>query len=367
VGVESDIADTEIIAAMCDTLTALGVGRYKVRFSSRKILNLLLAYAQLPAEVELHVVRNRGSAHEFTETVRRPAADVFRVLDKFEKLGPEKTRLELTTGYTDESGDPIPGLGLSSEQVGKIERFLGIGSDVRDEVLEELRALFVSVPGASDEIDVLARISRRLDALGYKDDRVALDLSVARGLAYYTGPVFEAVLLDAPQYGSVIGGGRFDDLVMRFLGERVPATGTSIGVDRLLAALIELGRIPLRKSTAQVLVAVVDPPLMDEYVAMTFELRRAGIRTELYLGSAGIGKQLKYADEQQIPIVLMYGGNEKSRNVVTLKDMQVGRARTAQIADREAWLRERPGQIEVPREKLVKGMNRVLGAIYATA
>src|SRR5262245_53139304 len=270
VGVQSELADAEIIAGICDSMDALGVSRYQVRFSSRRVLNLLLTYASISQE---------------------RASDVFRVIDKLEKIVAEKVRLELTTGYIDESGDKISGLGLASDQVDQIERFIAIQSPSRTEVLRQLHETFGSIPGAAEEMGILEKISHSLDVAGYHDDRVVIDLSIARGLAYYNGPVFETVLLDAPNFGSVFSGGRYDDLVMRFLGERVPATGASMGVDRLLAALRALNKINLRKSTADVLVTTLDPTLKDDYIALTFELRRAGLRTELYLGSDRAGKQ----------------------------------------------------------------------------
>ncbi len=343
VGVESEVADTEIIAGMCDTLTALEVGPYLVRFSSRGILNTLLAFAGIPAD---------------------QGADVFRVLDKLDKVGSQKVRLELTTGYKDESGDTIRGVGLADEQVDRIERFLQVRSDDRREVVAQLRELFAGVEGAGQEIGVVEKISEHLYALGYGNDRVSLDLSIARGLAYYTGPVFEAILLDAPQFGTVFGGGRYDGLVMRFLGQKVPAVGASIGVDRLLAALIHLGRAGKKKATAQVLVANMDANLQDDYIAMTWELRRAGIPTELYLGTArGPGKQLKYADQWGVPIAILYGSNEKEKGIVTIKDMDAGRQRAQALADRREWLEERPGQREVPRTELVATVREMLSQI----
>lgn len=340
VGVATEVADTEIITVMCDTLSALNVGSYCVRFSSRRVLNLVLPHAGIPED---------------------RAGDVFRVLDKLDKIGGEKLRLELTTGYKDESGTPVPGLGLAGEQVDKIEQFLAIQSQRRAEVIEQLRSLLAGLPQAAEEIDVLSRMSRQLYDLGYGDDQVAIDLSVARGLAYYTGPVFEAILTDAPQYGSVFAGGRYDELVTRFGGEPIPATGASIGVDRLLAALIELDRVELRKATAQVLVSTIDAGLMDEYVAMTYELRRAGIRTEIYLGTEKrFGKQIRYADKTGIPIVVVCGSNEKESGVVTLKDMSVGRVRTKQVGDRAQWKEERPGQFEVPRGELLAAVKKLL-------
>ena len=346
VGVPSEVADTEIIAGMCDTLTALEVGPYRVRFSSRAILNLLLAYAEIPAEL---------------------GADVFRVLDKLDKVGAAKVRKELTTGYLDESGDKIRGVGLRDEQVDRIERFLAVRSDDRATVIAEVRELFAGVEGAAAEIDLVERISSHLEALGYGNDRVSLDLSIARGLAYYTGPVFEAILLDAPQFGSVFGGGRYDGLVERFLDAKVPATGASIGVDRLLAALLSLNRLKTQKATARVLVTAMDGALTSDYLAMTYELRRAGIPTELYLGEARVGKQLKYADQWGIPLCLLVGSNEKAAGIVTIKDMEVGRQKTASLAERTAWLSERPGQREAPRAELVATVRAMLAAIDAHA
>jgi histidyl-tRNA synthetase len=343
VGTESEIADTEIIAGMCDTLSALDVGRYLVRFSSRAVLNLLLDYASIPHE---------------------QGADVFRVLDKLDKVGLKKVGLELMDGYKDESGDTIRGVGLSRDQVDRIERFLAVKADARRDVLAQVRELFAGVEGATAQLDVIERISNHLYALGYGDDRVSLDLSIARGLAYYTGPVFEAILLDAPQFGSVFGGGRYDNLVMRFLGQPIPAVGASIGVDRLLSALTHLGKIEERRSTSRVLITNMDASLAGDYVAMTWELRRAGIPAEFYLGNArGPGKQLKYADAIDIPLAVLYGSNEKEQGTVTIKDLIAGRERAKPVADRKEYLSQRSGQINVPRTELVDTIRRMLAEI----
>ncbi len=363
VGVETEMADAEIMAAMADTLTALNVGPFRVRFSSRMVLDMLLRFAEVPAVLRVKKVVGGGRVEKETVEEERPGADVFRVLDKLDKIGMDRVRDELTTGYKDESGDQVPGLGLDLSQVKRIEQFLAIQSPRRGEVLEQLERTFAGVEGAKDQIGVLRRISDTLGSLGYGDDRIAVDLSIARGLAYYTGPVFEAVLLDAPQFGSVFGGGRYDDLVLRFLGERVPATGASIGVDRLLAALVELNRVTLRHATAQVLVAVMDDTVRDECVQMAFELRRAGIPTELYLGSKGIGRQIKYADQQRVPLVVVYGGDEKARGVVVLKEMEQGRRLAAETTSRKEWLRTRPGQLEVPRADLVPATRQLLAGV----
>ena len=340
VGAPSEIADTEIMAVICDALSAINVGPYQVKFSSRQILNLLLKYAGIGPE---------------------QSTDVFRVLDKLDKIGVEKVKKELTEGYEDESGTPVHGLGLEIAQVSKIEEFLAIRGETRNDVLKTLGVEFGDVEGADEQLALIETISSHLDALGYHSDRVMLDLSIARGLAYYTGPVFEASLLEAPQFGSVFGGGRYDDLVTRFGGQPIPATGASMGVDRLLAAIEHLGKAPRRKTMAQVFVSTMDRSLIPEYLQLAFELRRAGIRTEINVGRPKkLGKQLQRADRLEIPYVLIMGGDEVARNVVTVKEMEVGRDQSSDVGDHEQWKAARFGQQEVPRADLVETLKRLL-------
>jgi histidyl-tRNA synthetase len=341
VGMPSEIADAEIIACMCDTLQKLGF-RYLVKFSSRALLNLLLLFAGIPQEL--------GVA-------------VFRVLDKLEKIGIERVRRELMTDFRDESGEQIPKSALRRAQVNRIEKFLNVKGN-RRQVIAEVRDLFHNVHAAADEIDVVANISDHLYAMGYDDDRVAIDLSVARGLSYYTGPVFEAVALDAPEVGSIIGGGRYDKLIERFGGGRLPATGASIGVDRLIEVMERLGLAGHRKATARVLVTSIDPSLVGECLAMTKDLRDAGVPTELYLGAErGMKKQLKYADQNEVPLALLYGSNERAKGTVTLKDMAAGQKEAAGLADRVEYLQKRQGQYDVPRAELVQTVKRMLADI----
>ena len=340
VGAPCGIADTEILAAICDSLSAIDVGPYLVRFSSREILNLLLQHAAIGAD---------------------RAEDVFRVLDKLDKIGLDKVKLELTNGYRDESGDTIRGVGLSDGQVSAIEAFLSISGTDRGDVLRQLRSLFASVEGSGEQLDVIESISSDLDALGYGSDRVALDVSIARGLAYYTGPVFEAVLLDAPQFGSVFGGGRYDNLVARFGGPPIPATGASLGVDRLLAAMEHLGKIQPAKTPAQVLVTVMDAALKQDCLQLAFELRRAAIRTEIHVGSGRLGKQLKRADRLGIPYAILMGSNEAEQGVVTLKQMAVAREAGGAVTEHEDWKSARFGQREVARTDIVQTLKALLG------
>jgi histidyl-tRNA synthetase len=216
-------------------------------------------------------------------------------------------------------------------------------------------------------VDELEEIAALLEAQGYGPDRIVIDPSVVRGLGYYTGPVFEAELtfeiLDEKgrprQFGSVAGGGRYDDLVKRFTGQAVPATGISIGVDRLLAALRAKGRIG---GTAEgpVVVTVMDRDRMADYQAMAAELRAAGIRAEVYLGNPkNFGNQLKYADKRGSPVAIIEGGDEKARGVVQVKDLILG-ARIAETATHEEW-KDQPAQFECPRGDIVSEVRRILG------
>jgi histidyl-tRNA synthetase len=333
VGSPSMEADAEIIAAMSDALMALGIQRYGIRFSNRKILNCLIAFADIPAELTLKV---------------------FRVIDKFDRIGIEGIREELTKGRVDVSGDKIPGVGLALEKVTPIEKFLSLPKGSRTGTIEAVTQLFAGVPGADEGIGELKKISACLEALGVPEEKAYIDLTIARGLDYYTGPVYEAWLLDAREFGSIMGGGRYDGLVERFIPEKIPATGASIGVDRLFAALQKLELIETVSSTAQVLVTVMDRERSDEYQRIARELRTAGIRTELYLGTEkGLRKQLEYCDRQGIPVSVIAGSNEFQANQVTIKDMRKMLVEGPKTADRKEWLAARTGQKTIVRADMV--------------
>jgi histidyl-tRNA synthetase len=233
--------------------------------------------------------------------------------------------------------------------------------------VNNLSEIFSHVSSFQDAKDELECICSSLDALSIPEENVVLDPSIARGLDYYTGPVFEAMLLDAPEFGSVFGGGRYDGLVERFLGKKIPAVGASIGVDRLLAALQKLGLLEATASTAQVIVTVMERDRMSEYEVLTRELRQAGINTELYLGEeTGLGKQLQYANRQQIPVAVIIGSNEFSRNEVTVKNLRLGgqlqeKKKTVDGKEREEWLKlSRTAQLTVPRSACIEEIRRML-------
>ena len=216
-------------------------------------------------------------------------------------------------------------------------------------------------------VQELETIAELTEAQGYGGDRLLIDPSVVRGLGYYTGPVYEAELtfeiLDDKgrkrQFGSVAGGGRYDDLVKRFTGQEVPATGVSIGVDRLLAALREKGRVD-NSAKGPVIVTVMDRDRMGDYQSMVSELRNAGIRAEVYLGNPkNFGNQLKYADARNSPVAVIEGGNEKENGVVQIKDLALGKALAANITTNEEW-KAQPAQMEIARGDLVAEVRKMI-------
>jgi histidyl-tRNA synthetase len=333
---------------LSDTLEKVGIARgdYIVRVNNRKVLNGVL---------EAMGVSDAGQQ-----------ADVLRTIDKFDKVGEAGVRQLLGKGRLDASGAYIDGVGLSDAQAEPVVQFLIAKGASNAETLENLRGAVGESAIGAEGIGELAEIAGLLEAQGYGADRIVIDPSVVRGLGYYTGPVYEAELtfeiLDEKgrkrQFGSVAGGGRYDDLVKRFTGQAVPATGVSIGVDRLLAALREKGRIG-GKAAGPVVVTVMDKARMAEYQGMVAELRQAGIRAEVYLGNPkSFGNQLKYADKRESPVAIIAGSDEQERGVVQIKDLILG-AKIAENATHEEW-KERPSQFEVPRAELVSKVREIL-------
>ena len=407
VGSASVAADAEICAMLSDALEVVGIprGDYVVKVNNRKVLNGVMEMAGVldPSDPDKFIAE-RGI--------------VLRAIDKLDRLGDAGVRALLGTGRKDESGDFTEGAGLSGEQVQIIMRFvmaqkevasrlaglalisvegssankvatdLAVGEfleqsggtprspeevveqeSLRNEVtLQVLREIVGNSLVGVEGVEELATIATLLKAQEYDADRIRIDPSVVRGLGYYTGPVFEAELtfeiLDDKgrkrQFGSVAGGGRYDGLVKRFTGQHVSATGVSIGVDRLLAALRAKGRTG-GDATGPVVVTVMDRDRMGDYFAMAADLRNAGIRSEVYLGNPKqFGNQLKYADKRASPVAVIQGGNEAAAGTVILKDLILG-AKIAQSATLEEW-KDRPAQMEVPRADLVAAVKRMLSS-----
>ena len=347
VGSASVAADAEICAMLADALEAVGIARgdYLVRINNRKVLNGVLEAAEVGPD---------------------KADDVLRQIDKFDKVGEAGVRQLLTVGRKDDSGAEIEGVGLSDAQARPVLAFLTSKGAGNAATLANLRAAVGGSAIGAEGVDELAQIATLLAGLGVGEDRAIIDPSIVRGLGYYTGPVFEAELtfeiLDEKgrkrQFGSVAGGGRYDGLVERFTGQKVPATGVSIGVDRLLAALRAKG-LAGGDARGPVVVTVMDRDRMAAYHAMAAELRAAGIRAEVYLGNPkNFGNQLKYADKRAAPIAVIQGGDEAERGVVQLKDLILG-AKLASEVSHEEW-KSQPAQTEVPRDQLVAAIREML-------
>jgi len=351
VGASSVAADAEICAMLADTLEVVGIprGDYVVRVNNRKVLNGVMEVAGLSGEDK---EAERGI--------------VLRAIDKLDRLGVDGVRALLGGGRKDASGDVTKGAGLSDEQAEIVMGFMAAKRATGAETVARLHELVRGSVIGVDGVNELETIATLLDAGGYGPDRIEIDPAVVRGLGYYTGPVFEAELtfevLDekgrARNFGSVAGGGRYDDLVKRFTGQEVPATGVSIGVDRLLAALKAKGRID-GSAAGPVVVTVMDRNQMAYYQGLVAELRNAGIRAEVYLGNPkNFGNQLKYADKRGSPVAVIVGGDEMAAGVVQVKDLILG-AKIAENATLEEW-KDRPSQYEVPRADLVAKVQEIL-------
>ncbi|SLN48730.1 Histidine--tRNA ligase [Roseovarius litorisediminis] len=377
VGTASMAADAEICAMLADCLEEVGIprGDYVVRVNNRKVLNGVLEAIGLSEDLLLNprpMTVDEAADALYAEMVRRnieqiSRADVLRQIDKFDKVGLEGVKALLTDGREDSSGAFIEGVGLTEDAAERVLLFLTSRGHSNSETLANLRAAVGGSDMGMQGVNELEEIATLLAAQGYGPDRIVIDPSVVRGLGYYTGPVFEAELTfeifdekgRKRQFGSVAGGGRYDDLVKRFTGQAVPATGVSIGVDRLLAALHEKGRIG-GSVQGPVVVTVMDRDRMADYQKMVGELRAAGIRAEVYLGNPkSFGNQLKYADKRNSPVAVIEGGDEKAKGVVQIKDLILG-AQIAENATLEEW-KERPSQFEVPRTQLVEKVREILG------
>jgi len=360
VGTPTAAADAEVCAMLADALEAAGIprGDYVVRINDRKVLNGVMETAGVldPEDPARHA-EARGT--------------VMRAIDKLDRLGPEGVRLLLGEGRRDESGDFTPGAGLGAEQVEIVMGFTEAKRDNAPATCARLRELVGRSAEGAEGVAELEEIADLLDRLGFGEDRAVLDPSVVRGLGYYTGPVYEAELTfeitdekgRPRQFGSVAGGGRYDDLVKRFTGQSVPATGVSVGVDRLLAALEAQGRFEA-EAEGPVVITVMDRARMADYQRMARELRAAGLRAEVFLGGGNMGKQLKYADRRAAPVAVIEGEDEQARGVVQLKDLALGARLAAEIETHEDWAKQ-PAQIEVPRERLAEAVREMIARAEA--
>ncbi|ODU62599.1 MAG: histidine--tRNA ligase [Pelagibacterium sp. SCN 68-10] len=333
VGAAGPEADAEMCMMMADTMDALGLsGKYVVKVNNRKVLDGVLEAAG---------VADAGAK-----------LTVLRAIDKLDKFGIDGVELLLGEGRKDESGDFTKGAGLSASQRGVVMDYIAGNPPVDNPGVQELAAM-----------------RGMFDAAGYDVGRIRIEPSVVRGLEYYTGPVFEIELtFQVPNekgqpvvFGAVGGGGRYDGLVSRFRSEPVPATGFSIGVSRLTNALKLTGLLAAEPQAGPVVVLVLDrdPAAIADYQKLTAELRQAGIRAEMYLGSSGMNAQMKYADRRHAAAAVIVGSNERAEGRVTIKDLEAGAQQAKGIESREAYVAERPGQWTANRADLVAELGKI--------
>jgi histidyl-tRNA synthetase len=371
-GQSSAAADAEMCMMAADTMEALGLkGHYIVKVNNRKVLDGVMESVGLGDDPARKLI-------------------VLRAIDKLDRLGIDGVKQLLGAGRKDESGDFTKGAGLGSEQ---IESLLWLAAPSVQSVrynedgsggannLDTIRLLRTNFPSHTYQqgLDELQAIAELVESAGYgatsknPDVRVLIDTSVVRGLEYYTGPVYEVELLletkdekgRPVRFGSVGGGGRYDGLVSRFRGEPVPATGFSIGVSRLQAALTMLGKLDTKPEFGPVVVTVFDRDRVADYQKMVAVLRAEKIRAELYLGNPkNMGNQLKYADRRNSPCVIIQGSDEKDDPAgpqVLLKDLILGAELAKLEKDREEYLQKQGGaQTKVPEAALVNEVRKIL-------
>ncbi len=357
VGAAGPAADAEMIAMAAEVMRAAGLtdGEFVIRVNDRRLLD--------------GVLESLGSADE-TRRLR-----VLRAIDKLDRLGLEGVELLLGAGRKDESGDFTQGAGLDQQQRSRVLQFLessrvggifgGSSPQPRPEnynadAIGHLFDFFHNSDAGTEAVEALEEISNVLTGAGVPQQSWLIDTTVVRGLGYYTGPVFETELLATPtyadgspmQFGSVASGGRYDDLVARFTGQAVPATGFSFGVSRFAAALSALGRLDAAEAAPLVIVIAADKARMAEYFAMAAELRAAGLRAEAFVGSGNMGKQLKYADRRGAAFAVIEGEEERARGEVQIKDLKLGAELAESIEDRDEWKAQKQ-QFAAPRSGFV--------------
>jgi histidyl-tRNA synthetase len=371
VGTDNIAADAEICMLAADALEALGIGRgqYVIKVNNRKVLDGVMESIGLTGN------ENAG---------RRIA--VLRALDKYDRLGIAGVRALLGSGRKDESGDFTKGAGLESGQVARLTEFVEMAVQTSSDIAAGRGSSYLKAENidqdahlipkegsfytgsAIEGLNELEGIRGLVRKAGFAVDRIRIDPFVVRGLEYYTGPVFEAEITtpvlnedgQTVRFGSVGGGGRYDGLVERFTGQKVPATGFSIGVSRLQAALAQLNRDKPAPSEGPVVVLVMEKDRLADYQRMAQALRQAGIRAEMYLGTAGMKAQMKYADRRGAPCVVIQGGDERAKGEVQIKDLIEGAKAAATIKDAKEWREGRPAQVSVKEDQLVAKVREIL-------
>ena len=350
VGVSGPAADAEMIAIFSEAMQAAGagVGEYEIRVNTRELLDGVMQAANVEGEEQRLIV--------------------LRALDKMDKFGAEGVGLLLGPGREDESGDFTKGAGLKDKSIETLLAFAAARGASRSDTLNSLSNIASGNEAGAQGLETLNAVHEILNALNVTDEMAVFDPSIVRGLEYYTGPVFEAELLREfkdekgrpVRFGSVGGGGRYDDLIARFTGEQVPATGMSVGVSRLAAVLAAEAETSNEKADGPVVVLALQRDHMADYCALAAELRSLGVKAEVYLGGSGMRAQMKYADRRKAPAVVIVGDKEREQGVVTVKDLVAGAKAAANIEDNAEWREKRPGQFEATRSDFAQRIRAIV-------
>jgi histidyl-tRNA synthetase len=302
IGTKSVAADAEVVLVVHDLLKSIGFERFTIRINNRMVLSGLLESIGL----ETH------------------ATDVLRALDKLSKIGPERVIEEIQQAA-----------GASANDAARVVEMVQLAGD-NDAILSQLRPLVEGSARGKEGVDRLAELLSAVAIAGVPTDRVRLDVAIARGLDYYTGTVVETTLDDLPTIGSVCSGGRYDNLAELYTKQELPGIGASLGLDRLLAAMEELGLLEKSQTPAQVFIPYFDAARIGEYFRLAAELRAAGIATEVYPDAAKLGKQLQYADRKGFRVAVIAGEREFAAGECQIKNLASTESVTVPIANLKA-------------------------------
>ncbi len=300
VGSASMLADAEIIAVIYTVLERLGFRRYTTRINNRKVLTGIGIYAGVEGEA---------------------LGQLYRSIDKLDRIGMDGVRKELR------------GAGIAEDVIARMVDLLQIRGESAA-IIPEMERRLGSIPIAAEGLAELRDLVSDLDAMGVPPSAYQIDFSMVRGLDYYTGPIYETVV-EEPKIGSITGGGRYDRLIEMFSERGYPATGTTIGIERIIDVMDELGMFPssLGRTLVEVLVLQFHPGLLAETLRLARNLREQGLRVELYFEAEPLKKQLRYASRKGIPFAAILGPDEVAQGQVTIKNLDSGEQRTVPQAE----------------------------------
>jgi histidyl-tRNA synthetase len=287
IGTLSNSADIETLFVINDLLERIGFTDFSIRVNNRKVLNGLLEKCGVPDK----------------------AVGILRALDKLDKIGAGAVAHELTEV-----------VGVNDDVARRVLEFARLRGDA-DQVLRQLEPVLAGCATGEQGLTDLRELFSIVARCGWPADRVALDVSIARGLDYYTGTIYETTLGELPGIGSVCSGGRYDNLAELFTAQPLPGVGASLGLDRMLAALEELGRLPRTSTPASVLITMLDAGHINDYLQLGRQLRAAGIATEVFPEAKNMGRQLKYADRRGFRLAVIAGSEEFANGTWLLKDL----------------------------------------------